>query len=80
MPSASPMPVSMFTTKIESSNTVVTRATSPSATTIESNASSTGTSPATTEPKTSTRITSAAGRPNWNSPVLRSSSERVLKS
>jgi hypothetical protein len=35
----------------------------------------TGTSPATTEPKTRRTTMSAAGRPNWNSPFWRSSSE-----
>ena len=39
-----------------------------------------GTSPATTAPKTSNRTMSAAGSPNLSSPFSRSSCERRLKS
>ena len=55
-------------------------AVSPSATTIETSATSTGSSPATTAPKTSSRTRSATGSPNWSSPFCRSSSESVEKS
>ncbi len=74
------MPVSMFTTKTESSNCCARRAVSPSATTIETIAISSGISPATTAPKTSSRMISAAGKPNWSSPFSRSSCESALKS
>ena len=74
------MPVSMFTRKIESSNCCARSAESPSATTIETIAISSGTSPATTAPKTSRRMMSAAGRPNLSSPFSRSSWESRLKS
>ena len=53
---------------------------SPSATTIETIAISSGISPATTAPKTSSRMISAAGSPNWSSPFSRSSCESGLKS
>jgi len=65
----------MLTTKIERSNACPTIAVSASATTIETIASSTGTRPATTEPNTSSSTIRAAGRPIWNSPFCRSSSE-----
>ena len=74
------MPVSMFTKKTESENASARIAHSPSATTIATIAITSGISPATTAPKTRIRITSAAGRPNWSSPVLRSCWERSLKS
>ncbi len=80
MPSARPIPVSMLMTKTESSNCCATTAVSPSATTIETIAMSSGTSPATTAPKTSSRMMSAAGRPNFSSPFSRSSCESRLKS
>ena len=55
-------------------------ATSPSATMIDRIAISTGTSPANTAPKTSTRTISAAGRPNASSPVSRSFCDCLPKS
>ena len=58
--------------KTESENPREMSATSPSATMIERIAISTGTTPATTAPKTRTRTISAAGRPNASSPVSRS--------
>ena len=66
------MPVSMFTTKIESSHSWATSAVSPSATRIDTIARTIGRSPATTAPKTSRRTISAAGRPKRNSPSSRS--------
>ena len=47
---------------------------------IETIAISTGTSPATSAPKTSTRTMSAAGRPNASSPVSRSLCDCLPKS
>ncbi len=70
----------MFTTKIDRSNGWASSAVRPSATTIETIAISSGTSPATTAPKTSRRMISAAGSPNCSSPFSRSSCERRLKS
>src|SRR3990170_5114376 len=70
----------MFTTKTESSNCCATSATIPRATMIETIAINSGMSPATTAPKTSRRMTSAAGRPNWSSPFSRSSCDSRLKS
>ncbi len=74
------MPVSMFTMKIESSKLCERIATSPSAARIENIAISSGTTPATTAPKTSSRMIRAAGSPNWSSPSWRSRSESRLKS
>ena len=67
--------MSMFWVKTDRSYTCPRRATSASATTIETIASMSGTSPATTAPKTSSRITSATGAPKKSSPFLRSSSD-----
>ena len=53
----------MLTTKNETSNAWPTSAVKATAITIESSPSSTGTSPATTAPNTSTRMISAAGSP-----------------
>ena len=64
MPSASPIPVIMFTMKIESPNSSERSAVRPSATMIDTIAIRSGMSPATTAPKTSTRTISAAGKPN----------------
>ena len=72
--------MSMLTRKTESSNCCARSALSPSATTIATIAISSGTSPATTAPKTSRRMMSAAGSPNLSSPFSRSSWERRLKS
>ena len=47
---------------------------------IDTIAISSGTSPATTVPKTSRRMISAAGRPNFSSPFWRSLSESLLES
>ncbi len=58
------MPVSMLIVKTESSNTVPISATSPSAVRIATIARASGTSPATTAPKTSRRTMSATGSPN----------------
>ena len=66
--------------KIESSNTCVNTATSPIAVRIETIAISSGTSPATTVPKTSSRMISAAGSPNFSSPFARSLSESRFES
>ena len=74
------MPVSMFTTKIERLNACASRATSPSATTIDGSVIISGMSPATTDPKTRSRTISAAGRPIRSSPCWRSLSESALKS
>ena len=74
------MPVSMLITNTESSNCWATSAVRPSATMIETAAISSGTSPATTAPNTSSRMISAAGRPNLSSPFSRSSCESTLKS
>jgi hypothetical protein len=70
----------MLTTKIERLKAWARTATKPSATTIDGSAISSGTSPATTVPNTSSRMIRAAGRPNWSSPDWRSSSESLLKS
>ena len=72
--------MSMLTRKTESSNCCARSALSPSATRIETIAISSGTSPATTAPKTRRRMMSAAGSPNLSSPFSRSSWERRLKS
>ena len=72
--------MSMFTRKIESSNCCARTALMPRATSIETTAISSGMSPATTAPNTSSRMMSAAGRPNWSSPFSRSSWDRRLKS
>ena len=72
--------MSMFTMKTESSTGCATSAVSPRATMIDTIAISNGTSPATTAPNTSRRTISAAGRPNWSSPVFRSCWESSLKS
>jgi hypothetical protein len=74
------MPVSMFTTKIDSSNCWLTSAVSPSATTMDTIDIKSGMSPATTAPNTSSRMISAAGKPNLSSPFSRSSWESRLKS
>ena len=58
--------------KTESVNPSEITATRPSATTIDRIAISTGTSPATSAPKTSTSTTSAAGSPKASSPFSRS--------
>ncbi len=70
----------MFTTKTESVNASATSAQRPSATMIAISAITSGISPATTAPKTSSRMMNAAGRPNSSSPDLRSCCERSLKS
>jgi hypothetical protein len=70
----------MFTTKKESSDSSPTSAVRASATTIETSASTTGTRPATTVPKTRTRMISAPGRPKYSSPSSRSRCERSVKS
>jgi hypothetical protein len=70
----------MFTTNTDNSNSCASRAVSPRATTIATIAISSGMSPATTAPKTRSRMISAAGSPNLSSPFSRSSCERVLKS
>ena len=70
----------MFTTKNETSNAWPTIAVKATAITIDSSPSSTGTRPATTAPKTSTRMISAAGSPINSSPFCRSSSESFSKS
>ena len=74
------MPESMLTTKNETSQIWPTTATSASAKTIETIASKTGTSDATTAPKTINSTTSAAGRPKYSSPSFRSLFERERKS
>ena len=66
--------------KTESENPSEMSATSPSATMIERIAISTGTSPAKTAPKTSTRTMSAAGRPKASSPFSRSVCDCLPKS
>ena len=70
----------MFTTKIERLNACASRATSPSATTIDGSVIISGMSPATTDPKTRSRMISAAGKPIRSSPCWRSLSESALKS
>ena len=65
----------MFVTKTESSKTWPTSAVSARATTIETSASTSGMTPATTAPKTSRSTISAAGSPKKSSPFCRSSSE-----
>ncbi len=70
----------MLTTKNETSNACPTSAVKATATTIESSPSSTGTSPATTAPNTSTRMISATGSPMSSSPFCRSCSESFSKS
>ena len=70
---------SCSSTKTESSNTWPTIAVSASATTIERSASTSGMTPATTVPKTSSRTISAAGAPKKSSPFCRSSSESVAE-
>ena len=70
----------MFTTKIESSHSWATSAVSPSATMIETIASTIGSAAATTAPKTSRSTRSAAGRPKRSSPFSRSLCETSLKS
>ena len=79
MPTASPMKVSMFTTKKLSGEMWPMRAASASATTMEKRASTTGTSAATTVPNTASRIRSAMGMP-IASPVCRSLSDSWVKS
>ena len=74
------MPLSMFTMKTERVNSSERMATRPSPTTMESNAMSTGTRPATTAPKTRMSTTSAAGRPKKSSPCSRSRCDSVEKS
>ena len=66
--------------KIERSNACERSATRPSAARIETSAISSGTRPATTAPKTSSRTINAAGSPNLQLAVLRSRSESWLKS
>ena len=63
MPSASPIPISMFTTKTESWNSCATIAVKPRPTRIETSASTSGTPADTSVPKTSTSTISAAGSP-----------------
>ena len=64
----------------ESSNCCASSVARPSATTIAMIAIKSGMSPATTAPKTRSRMMSAAGSPNLSSPFSRSSCERRLKS
>ena len=70
----------MLTTKNETSNAWPTRAVKATAITIDRSPSSTGTRPATTAPKTSKRMISAAGSPINNSPFCKSCSESFSKS
>ncbi len=70
----------MFVAKTESGNACPTSASSASATTTETIAKSSGINPATTEPKTTNRTISAAGKPNPSSPFSRSSPASVSKS
>jgi hypothetical protein len=70
----------MFVVKIDSSNTWVSNATNPSAVVIATSAISSGTTPATTVPNTSSRMISAAGSPNLSSPSSRSRLDSSLKS
>ena len=72
--------MSMFTTKIERLNTCASSATRPSATTIDGSVIISGIRPATTEPKTRSRMINAAGRPIRSSPFWRSLSDSLLKS
>ena len=74
------MPISMFWVKTERSYACARSATSASATTIEAIASMSGTRPATTAPKTSSRTTSASGAPKKSSPFFRSSSDAASSS
>ena len=74
------MPESMLTTKNETSQIWPTSATSASAKTIATIASRTGTSDATTAPKTSSNTISAAGRPKKSSPSFKSLFESVMRS
>ena len=74
------MPVIMLTMKIERWNSSPTRVAIPSPTMIDTNAMSTGISPATTAPNTSKRTTIAIGRPKSSSPCRRSLVARVVKS
>ena len=64
----------------ERPNSSESSATRPRPTRIERIAISTGTSPATTAPKTRRSTTSAAGSPNSSSPCSRSLWDSVLKS
>ena len=74
------MPVSMLMTNTESVNPWATAPVRPRATTIETMARSSGSPAATSAPKTSTRMISAAGRPILSSPDLRSLWESSLRS
>jgi hypothetical protein len=80
MPSARPIPVSMFVANTDSGNACPTSDSSPSATVIEMIADSNGTRPATTEPNTISSTINAAGNPNPSSPLRRSSPASVSKS
>ena len=74
------MPVSMLTTKMERSNAWPTSAVRARATTMATSASMSGTRPATTAPKTTSRMTMAVGMPKKNSPTRRSCSDSAMKS